>query len=281
MTAFGGFAVPGQGAAVFTTEREIIAQGFESQQVFFKSAVIDGASRDAGNSPTTVLRPGLLLGKITTSGKYTQWSAIATDGSQFVAGILWKELRAQDFDANNTDRAFTIIVSNALLQASQLLVKGVALTSATDEYLARRQLHAAGCRMDDDPVGYKAGVGFRFETQTGTTHTVTAGDNGKTFAYSNVAAVAVTLPTIVPGLEYDFIRTADEEIVVASAEGDNMIIGNDLSADSITFTTASQQIGARVRIKSIYVGSTLKWLPEVLGTPFGTGTVGMVFSTAT
>lgn len=271
MSALGGFAKPGQGAALFTTEREIVCQGFEPNRALYKSAVISGATRDAGNSLTHVLRPGLLLGVVTSTGEYEEWDADASDGTQFLAGVLWKELRATDFDANNTDRVFTILVGGVPLIAGNLLVQGTAMTSATDEPLARRVLKSAGFWLDDDPMGYLAGAGFRFETQTGTSHTLTKSDNGKMVLYSSASAVLATLPTILPGLEFDFVRVGDEELVVASAEGDNMIVGNDLSADSVTWTTASQQIGARLRVKSVYMSTTLKWLTEVVPAPYSTG----------
>lgn len=282
MSSFGGFGVPGQGAAVFTSEREIIPQGFESRSALFKSAVISGAARDAGNSPTTVLRPGLLLGKVTATGELEEWDADAADGTQYIAAVLWKELRAQDFDANNTDRVFTVLVGRCPLRAENLLIQGTALTSHSDEYLARRQLAAAGFQLDDDPQGYLAGQGYRFENVTGTSDTLTGDQNGMTLFYSSASAVAVTLPTLAAGLEFDIVRTGDEELVVSSAAGDDIIVGNDLSADSVTFTTAGQHLGARLRFKSVYVGSTLKWLVELPNMPFGTGlTGGFAYAIAT
>lgn len=271
MSSFGGFAVPGQGAAVFTSEREIIPQGFESRNALFKSAVISGAARDAGNSPTTVLRPGLLLGKVTSSGELEEWDADASDGTQNIAGILWKELRATDFDGNNADRAFTVLVGRCPLVAGNLLIQGTALTSHADEYLARRQLAAAGFQMDDDPFGYLAGQGNRVSYEAATTDTLTAAQNGMTLFYENAASVTVTLPAIQPGLEYTLMRVADEEFIVASPTADNIICGGDLSADSVTWTTAGQQIGAGLRLRSMYVSTTLKWVVEVLPVPYSTG----------
>jgi hypothetical protein len=272
LSAFGGFATPGQGAAVFTTEREIVAQGFDANQLVFKSAIISGATRDAGNTPTTVLRPGLLLGRLDSGSEYEEWDADAADGTQNIGAVLWKELRAQDFDANNTDRAFTVLVGRGVLQASKLLIQGSALIGHVDEYLARRQLAAANFQLDDDPFGYKAGQGNRMETVTGTTDTLTADQNGMTLLYNNAASVTVTLPAILAGLAYDLIRAADEEFIVVSPTADNVIVGNDLSADGVTFTTASEQIGAHVRVESIYLGTTLKWLMTLPPHPFGTGT---------
>lgn len=279
--SMGGWGVPGVGADRSVTESVILWGADQARNgVLWQSGLVSGAARDAGNTPTTVLRPGLILGKITATGKLKEWDVTSTDGSQFPYGILDTELRAQDFDATDADRVFRVIVGRAPVKAALLLIGGTALTSATDQYLARRALVAAGCVFDDDPQGWKAGV-LRWDTKTGTTHSPTAADNGTVFFYSNAGAVAVTLPTLVPGLEFTFIRTANEELAVASAAGDDIVVGNDLSADSITFTTAGEQIGAAIRVRSAYVGGTLKWISELPYTPFGVGTATMTFGLAT
>lgn len=280
MSGMGGWAVPGIGADRNVYESEILWGSDQARSgVLWQSQVISGAARDAGNTPTTVLRPGLILGKITASGKLAEWNPDGSDGTEYVFGILDTEIRAQDFDATNVDRAFRVIVARAPVKAGKLLIQGTAFTSSTDEHLARRQLQAMGFIFDDDPQGFMGGVP-RFDTVTGAADTLTEDENGKTLFYSNAAAVAVTLPTIRPGLEYTVIRVGDEEIVLASAEGDNMIVGNDLSADSITFTTGGEQLGAAVKVRSAYVGGTLKWIVELPYTPFGVGTATLTFAIA-
>lgn len=270
MSAFGGFATPGFGAAAYTSEREILWGGSDLQiGILRRNSIISGAARDAGNTPTTLLRRGLLLGKVDSTGELEEWDADASDGTQNIVAVLDISLKAQDFDANNTDRAFATLVRAPLI-AAQLLIQGSAFVGHADEFLARRQLVAMGCVLDDDMQGFLAGRGDRVESNADTSDTLTASQNGMTLFYSNAAAVAVTLPAIKPGLQYDLIRTADEEFVVASAEGDNIVIGNDLSADSVTFTTAGEQIGAHVRVKSVYVATTLKWLIELPVKPFST-----------
>lgn len=104
-----------------------------------------------------------------------------------------------------------------------------------------------------------------------TTLTPTTAQSGSRFIVTNAAAVAITLPAVAEGLIYEFVRAADEEMVVASAAGDDMIAGNDLAADSVTFTTASQHIGAIVRVEGILVGTTAKWLVTIPQAPFSTG----------
>ncbi len=279
-TGYGGFSGPGMTAALYTTEREIIWGGADTRlQILYKNSVIDGSIRDAGNTPTTLIRRGMLLGAIAATGKQIQWDATATNGTQDLSSVSYMEQRAQDFNATDTDRVFATILQAPFI-AAQLLIKGVALVGHTDEYLARRMLSQAGCVLDDDPYGYLAGRNRSPSYETATTDTLTASQNGMTLFYMNAASVTVTLPAIQPGLEYDLIRTADEEFIVQSPTADNIIFGNDLSGDSITFTTGGEQIGARVHVYSAYYNGTLKWLMDVPHTPFGTGTAALTYSIA-
>jgi len=52
------------------------------------------------HTPTTTLRPGLVLGKITATGLYAQYDDGASDGTETAAGILVEEVNL--LDANNT-----------------------------------------------------------------------------------------------------------------------------------------------------------------------------------
>lgn len=272
MTRLGGFGIPGTGAIERTSHKELLWGGDDRRiMALWKSEVISGATRDAANTPTTVLRPGLILGRLTSSGELEEWDGDASDGTQYIAGILDTELKATDFDANNADRSFRILVRGPV-RAGALTIEGTALVGHTDEYLARRALVQAGFVFDDDPFGLKAGFGERYLTTSGAV-TVTADQNGTTFVASG-ADTNFTLPAAKPGLSFDFIMATDHELVVTSPTADNIVVGNDASADSVTFTTAGQQIGARMRLKSVYVGTTIKWLCETVLPPFGTGTTG-------
>ena len=279
----GGFGVGGVGAERATFESEILWGGSQAQTALLaKSAQYSGAARDAGNTPTTILRPGLLLGRLTSGLEYEEWDADAADGSENFAGVLdTNELRMQDFDATNQDRSFRLLVGRAPVKARKLLIQGAAFVGHADEFLARRQMVASGFVFDDDPQGYLAGLGNRVSHETATTDTLTASQNGMTLFYNNAASVTVTLPAIKPGLVYDLIRVADEEFIVVSPTPDNCIVGNDLSADGVTFTTAGEQIGAHVRAESVYVNGTLKWLLTLPAHPFGIGAATLAYSIQT
>ena len=278
----GGWGTPGIGSERTITESELLWGADQARNAaLWLSGVVSGAARDAGNTPTTVLRPGLLLAKLDTGGEYEEWDADASDGTQDIYGVLDTELRAQDFDATDQDRVFRILTARAPLKARKLLIQGSAFIGHVDEYLARRQLHAAGFVLDDDPFSYKAGAGNRIARVTGTTDTLTADENGKLLIYSNAASVTVTLPAIKAGLIYDILREGDEELVVVSPTADNVIVGNDLSADGVTFTTASEHMGAQVRVESIYVNTTLKWRMTLPYVPFNTGLNTLTFGIQT
>ncbi len=241
-SVYGGFGVPSQDSAVFDQPNEIVAQGFDPSQFVLDSAIISGSARDAGSSSTIVLRPGLILGKITSSLKYIQWDSTATDGSQNVAGILWKELRMQDFNGSNTDRCFEVIVGRGVMQAAQLWIKGVSLVGAADEYMARRQLVDAGFCLDDDPFGYSAGRGYRIKVVTAAT-TLAATDNGTLITNLNATAAATaTLPAPQRGLRFGFINQGSVPLTI-SAPSAVLVAYNNAAATSINASNSGQIIG--------------------------------------
>jgi hypothetical protein len=281
MTRLGGFGVPGMGASDSISRRELLWGGDDSYHAaLWKGGVISGAARDAGNTPTSVLRAGLVLGQLTSGGEHAEFNYDLADGSQNVAGVLDHELRMTDFDANNADRVTRILVRGPV-KASMLLIEGSAFVGHAAEYVARRQMHNSGFIFDDDPMGYLTGLVPRVEHVTGTTDSLTASQNGMTLFYNNAASVTVTLPAIQAGLSFELRRVGDEEFVITSAEGDNIVFGNDLSGDSLTLTTAAEHLGAGVRVRSVLVSTTLKWLIELVPVPLGVGLDAWTYSIAT
>jgi outer membrane protein assembly factor BamB len=261
MSSQGGWGVPGHGSLVETYETELFWGGDNAKGlVLFKNAVISGATRDAGNTPTTLLRGGLLLGVVDASGEHEEWDADATDGTQEIRGILTNEMRAQDFDGNNADRVFRVAVRGPV-KATSLLIQGAALVGHADEYLARRQLHLGGFILDDDPHGYKAGINPRTLAVAANT-TVTAAQNGTIFFQTQAGATTFTLPAIKAGLRYTFISLVDQNMIVTSAAGDDIIVENDVAADTITFSTSSKKMGAQLTLAAEYANGTLKWVKQ-------------------
>jgi hypothetical protein len=75
---------------------------------------------------------------------------------------------------------------------------------------------------------------------------------GKTFVVT--AAATVTLPnpsTITPGSDIEFLNIADTDLTISCDE--KIVAKNNAAADSVTFSTSGEKIGAAIRM--ICIGS--------------------------
>jgi hypothetical protein len=267
----GHFGTPGVGAADFSVDFEIIWGGDESKlEILRDGPQFDSAMVDAANTPTSVIRKGMLLGQVTATSKVKQWDPAATDGTQTLVGVLGVELHMVDGFFVAVDRRGPMIV-RAPLKAKFLKIAGAALVGNANEYLARNALAMLGCLLDDDKTNSLSGIYQRQSTKI-TNYTVVAADNNTRFT-ATTADATFTLPTIRAGLKFEFLRASDHNLVITSAAGDDIIVGNDLTADSITYSTAGNKIGARVTVEAIYVGAALRWLATINVAPFSTGTL--------
>jgi len=249
MTRLGGWGVPGSGVQDITVERNVIWGGDAAKgNVLYASALIAGGSTDAANTPTTVLRAGLVLGKVTATGKYVPYSKSATDGSQIARAVLPYEIMTVDFAGVNADRVVPIIVGGPVM-AGQLI--GL-------DALARSQMSRAFL-FDDDNVSAKF-VPPNVVTKTNS-YTVLAGDTGTVFLANGSGALTFTLPAIGPGLYFRFVNIVDQNMIVASAEGSNIVAAGTIAGSSLTFSTSSQKKGAVVEIFSNPAGSL--WIAQV------------------
>lgn len=247
-----------------TTSRETYEAEFRwgSQfQGIFANALIAGSAVDSGNSPTYELRPGLLLGQSLSDGKYYNYSATATDGTEVASAILIEALRMQDFSGNSVDRFYAVLVGGPV-QASKIL---------NLDLMARQQMR----KFIFDDIGNIQGHSWfpwkKFRTKT-SAYTVVANDNYTLFDNTGAgAAVTFTLPTLANGYYFGFRVQADQNLTVASSEGDNMVAFNDASADSVTFSTGGELIGGMFAVFS-NPGAT-KWIVQNLSAGANTVTV--------
>lgn len=74
-----------------------------SDHMIEKRVTIDSTARDSGNTPTTKLRAGLCLGKVTATGKYKEYDNGDVDGTETLVGILLAEVNLLDDDATAQD----------------------------------------------------------------------------------------------------------------------------------------------------------------------------------
>lgn len=244
-----------------TTSEKVIWWGTESRNLYVNNSLLDAACVDAGNTPTTDLRAGLLLGKHTSGGTLYAWDPDATTGIEVVDAVLLRDIPMLDDTGTAVQKQAHVIVSGSL-KVADLLIQGTAFTSSGDEHLARRQMTGAGRFILDDDYASKAaflGPPIKTKTVTGDT-TLTAADNGTLFVVNGAGASNMTLPTLETGLVFEFISNADQNMTVTSAAGNDIIAVNDAAASSIAASTSSQKIGAHFRVQSVYVGTTKKWM---------------------
>jgi hypothetical protein len=214
--------------------------------------MIDGSARDAGASPTTQLRAGLVLGKMST-GKFRDYAASSTDGSQIACAVLMQSIRITDFDAANQDRFYGLLVGGP--------VQGSKLYGLDD--LARQQMLLRF--FFDDMIGTPDSVitGEQFLTEVAKTadYVVTVADSGTEFTNTGaVAPVNFTLPTLATGLKYKFRVYADQTLTVTAAVAGTVIAPNDITADSVAFATGGDKIGGVFLVRSNQAAT--KWIVE-------------------
>lgn len=256
--------LPGIDAKLSAADQQVWWGTREQQE--FQQAYISSAAVDAGNTPTTQLRAGLVLGKITSSGKLKAYDATATDGSDVALGVLEYGIGMLDAGGTARDKLVSYLVKGNL-KASQLI--GL-------DQRARAQLGANGRFTFDDDLPLAAGFLGPFlrevpVTQAASPYLISASENGTLFTTTGASgAVTFTLPTVAPGLRYAFYNTVDQNITINGMAG-NGIVFNNAAANSIAYSTSGQKIGVGILIESNAAGT--KWFAHQWSTAACTVTV--------
>lgn len=108
-------------------------------------------------------------------------------------------------------------------------------------------------------------------------YTVVAGDNGTIFTTRGASgAVNFTLPllsTLTAGWSATFVNEVDQNMTVTAnaTDADKMVVVNDATADSIAYSTASEKIGAAVRV--VVNDNLSKWLVIEMSNEIVTSTI--------
>lgn len=243
-------ALPGITAVATTTENTVVWGGAKSPLLEFDNFPIDSSAVDSGSTPTTILRPGLVLGKVTSSGRLVQYSATATDGSQVPFGVLVRGLSMLDLNGVVENKFGKVMVAGG--------VKGGSLYGL-DQYARRMMVQCGKFVFDDDTQGQAGFGGLAFgELAKTANYTVVAADNNRLFTTSGAAgAVTFTLPAIAAGYAFEFLAIANQNMAVTSAEGSNIVWDNNASASTLTFSTASHIIGGHLFFYTNAAGT--KW----------------------
>ena len=255
----GAFGLPSVQSALETSENVFWWGRFEQEA--FIGSLIDGATRDAGNgSYTDVLRPGLLLGKVTSSGKLKEWDPTASDGTEKIFGILGYSQKMQRL-GSNADRWLGWVYTWGFLKAERLLIPGSSsfgISGNVNEHLIRAQLHNR-FHFNDQLEGNNFGGYRNIAAKTGD-YSVTEADHDTLFTNTGAAgAVNFTLDAdghTKKGLRYGFYGTAGGTLTVTSGTADKMVTHNDATASTVAMSASGHTVGGLVEIYS----DGAKWL---------------------
>jgi len=143
--------LPGNLDAVESFEMEITWGRDEVNRTWVRPAVIASTAVDAGNTPTTHLRAGLLMGVVSATGEWKEWDSGETDGTEVIQGVLVQ-------DASTSQRGTAVqqyggwVMTGGQVMAARLLVPGAAshtIVGDGAEAAIRTALAAAGFTLDD------------------------------------------------------------------------------------------------------------------------------------
>lgn len=238
MSLIDPWMAPGMGVSVETNDREFLWGNAASYQ--YTNALLAAATVDATNTPTTQLRRGLLLGRITASGLYTHYDPAATDGSEVAQGFLADAVNMLD----RTSGAAAIHVGRLVFMG---LVKAGFVLGLDEQ--ARRQLNNRF--VFDDRLSGVPGGPLLIAAKAADYTVVNGTDNGKWFTTQGAAgAVVFTLPTtLARGNVWRFINEVNQNMTVA-APANKLVVTNNATATSIAFSTANLKIGSVVEIST-------------------------------
>ena len=242
-------ALPGLDSA-YTTYQSEFQWGGPPNRGLIKGEVIVSTAVDAGASPTTRLRRGLVLGKIASSGKLREYTATATDGSAVAYGVLMVDITMTDvFAGTQVDRFVPVLVGGPVQAGKLNGLNQQARNTMNNRFV-----------FDDDPNGNT--MGWQNVVAKTANYTVTASDNNVIFTNQGAtAAVVFTLPTIAKGLRYRFFAessNASATLEVASATANTMVTFNDDAASSVVFNTANEIVGGALEV--VANANATKWL---------------------
>lgn len=217
---------------------------------------ISGAARDAGHSTTTILRGGLLMGVITATKLWKEWSPTAVDGSQWIRGVLMSAVNTQRNGANQ-NRLTGRIAQFGDFKCAQLLIPGEStygIIGKDNEFLVRDGV-IGQFRLDDFQANQIRTVILTGDTTLDYTY------HGATVSNLGAAgSVAITLPTPRPGFRLNFRVDTGQTIVLNSSASNEFIPASGTPANSVTLSASvfgeSQLRGISTTLYSINIDDT-------------------------
>lgn len=232
---------PGMQSEIYDYEAATVWGPMDAR--LYSPAYISSGALDPGNTPTTTLRMGLVMGRIASTGVWTNYNAANTDGSQIAQGILPISLRMADVITGNAVARFYAVMVSGGVKAANLI--GL-------DNLARMDLRSRFV-FDDDLPGRSW---YPVKTMIGLTanYQMLASDNQTEFNNLNaVGEVDVTLPPIANGYVFWGRVLAAQTLKFISTEGGNIVGNGSLTNNNVN----ANAIGTGWMIYSNLAGT--KW----------------------
>lgn len=155
----GHLLLPGMGSSIFSAEADnmglIAGSPLSCRWVTY--AVISGASRDAGNSPTTTLRPNLVMAKLSATNKWVPFVTGGSDGSEEPLGILYNIGLATQMGGADADRFMASILVGGYVNPEAICISASStygLDKATAAHLVVRKAFKYAFQFSDDFMSY-------------------------------------------------------------------------------------------------------------------------------
>lgn len=152
----GMMLAPGMGQPAFTVEHDLMGMIYGSPHLclFATHCIVDGASRDAGNTAdVTVLRPGLIMAINSSTQKWTQFTSGGANSTGVPVGILTVLGLNTQMAGENTDRFLATIMVKGNVNPEALCIAATAaygIDKATASHIAVRKALALNFMFSDD-----------------------------------------------------------------------------------------------------------------------------------
>lgn len=220
----------------------------------FLDARVAGAARDTGNSPTTVLRQGLPLGKLTADGKLYQWNPQAEDGRELLFGFLVVDHKVTDSDGIDRDLMTTVLVAGPV-RGNKLLVPGnAAAGSLTVEMKSQMKFRY----LLDTDITFANSFGSVVVAKQAD-YTVPLAENFYTYTNEDATNIVVfTLPPVQKGLHYWFYAVENVAMSVRAGTGEFITRYGDKFAKQVVIDELGEITGNCVEVISNDGGN--RWL---------------------
>jgi hypothetical protein len=251
MSEFTTNNVPGFHTQQTAEEKQIWWSGRGGQTLIAtRQVTIAAASQDAGSTPVTTLRAGLVMALNASTGKAHPYDPDANDGTQVPFGILERPVNML-VDGTATDRFAQVLVQGLVKEAELVGLDARARQQLSSRFLFDRHLDEAAGPMQPRSI-----------QRVSSNMNVAVNDQGTLFIAT--AAVTFTLPAAAHGLSFRFLQAADNDLTIAGSS--NLIHKGSAGASSVAFTTSNQKIGSQVLVECVYTAaSTLRWIVTNLG----------------